>query len=101
MNKAELIEKVSKRIHIPVNTTKIIVDSIFDSMKESLKEGQGIEVRGFGSFSVRHYGSYKGRNPKTGILVDVPPKRLPHFKVGKDLRELVNRIEGETGEGTL
>ena len=88
-------------MNIPVNTTKIIVDSIFDSMKESLKEGKGIEIRGFGSFSVRHYGSYKGRNPKTGIGVDVRPKRLPHFKVGKELKEKVNRIEGETGEATL
>ena len=94
MNKAELIEKVAERVQIPSNTAKSVVNTIFDSMRESLKKGEGIEIRGFGSFSVRHYGSYRGRNPKTGIGVDVPPKRLFYFKVGKDLREMVNMIEG-------
>ena len=85
MNKANLIEKVSERVNIPSNAAKVIVDTIFDSMRESLEKGEGIEIRGFGSFAVRKYGGYKGRNPKTGDLVDVPPKRLPHFKVGKEL----------------
>ena len=101
MNKAKLIEKVSERVKIRSNTAKVIVNTIFDSMRESLEKGEGIEIRGFGSFSVRHYGSYKGRNPKTGVAVDVLPKRLPYFKVGKELRQMVNNTKGETEQGIL
>ena len=92
MNKAELIKKVSERVQIPSIVAKVIVDTIFDSMRGSLEKGEGIEIRGFGSFTVREYGAYKGRNPKTGEIVDVPPKRLPFFKVGKELKERVNSI---------
>ena len=95
MNKAELIEKVSERVQIPSNAAKVVVDTIFDTMKESLEKGEGIEIRGFGSFVVRNYGSYKGRNPKTGEIVDVAPKKLPYFKVGKEMKKLVNRIKEE------
>ena len=94
MNKAKLIEKVSERVQIPSKAAKVIVDTIFDSMRESLEKGEGIEIRGFGSFVVRHYGAYKGRNPKTGKTVDVRPKRLPFFKVGKDLKKKVDNMEG-------
>jgi integration host factor subunit beta len=95
MNKAKLIEKVSEKAHIPSNVAKVIVNTIFDSMGESLKRGEGIDIRGFGSFVVRKYGAYKGRNPKTGMIVDVPSKRLPFFKVGKELKEKVNNnMEG-------
>ncbi len=100
MNKAELIQEVSERVRIPANACKGIVDTIFDSMKESLQKGEGIEIRGFGNFSVRHHGSYKARNPKTGVVVDVPPKRLPHFKVGRELKEMVNNLQkGNTKMG--
>ena len=95
MNKNDLSKKLSERSNIPSNAAKVIVNAIFDSMKESLEKGEGIEIRGFGSFTVRKYGGYKGRNPKTGKNVDVPPKRLPHFKVGKELREKVNNIEAK------
>jgi integration host factor subunit beta len=95
MNKAKLIEKVSERVKIPSTAARVIVDTIFDSMKESLEKGEGIEIRGLGSFVVRNYGAYKGRNPKTGKNVDVPSKKLPHFKVGKEMKELVNRIKEE------
>ncbi len=95
MNKAKLIEKVSEREQIPVNAAKVIVNTVFDSMRESLERGEGIEIRGFGSFAVRKYGAYKGRNPKTGEIVDVPGKRLPHFKVGKELRIKVNNLNGQ------
>jgi integration host factor subunit beta len=95
MNKAKLIEKVSGRVRIPSNAARVIVNSIFDSMRESLEKGEGIEIRGFGSFVVRRYDAYKGRNPKTGKIVDVRPKKLPYFKVGKELKEKVNRIKGE------
>ena len=101
MNKAELIQKVSEKANIPAKTAKVIVDTVFNSMVDSLKKGEGIEIRGFGSFSVRHYGSYRGRNPKTGIGVDVRPKRLPYFKVGKELKEMVNNTEVNTGQGIL
>ena len=95
MNKNHLIKKLSEKQNIRSNAAKVIVNAIFDSMKESLKKGEGIEIRGFGSFTVRKYGGYKGRNPKTGDLVDVPPKRLPHFKVGKELKAKVNSIEAK------
>ena len=94
MNKAELIEKVSTRVKIQSNAARVIVDTIFDSMRESLEKGERIEIRGFGSFVTRNYGAYRGRNPKTGALVDVAPKRLPHFKVGRELKELVNKHQG-------
>ena len=90
MKKAELIMKVSEKEKIPLKIAKVIVDTIFDGMIQSLEKGERIEIRGFGSFVVRHYGGYKGRNPKTGEIVDVPPKKLPFFKVGKELKEMVN-----------
>ena len=90
MNKAELILKVSRKENIPVNAAQKIVDTLFDSMIECMEKGERIEIRGFGSFAMRHYGGYRGRNPKTGKIVDVLPKRLPHFKVGKELKEIVN-----------
>ena len=91
MKKADLIKKVSEKENIPVKTATTIVDTLFDSMMESLEKGERIEIRGFGSFAVRHYNGYKGRNPKTGQIVEVPPKRLPFFKVGKELKEMVNK----------
>ena len=93
MNKAKLTQKVSERMDIPAKAAKIVVDTVFDSMRESLKKGEGIEIRGFGSFVVRNYGAYKGRNPKTGKIVDVRPKKLPHFKVGRELKGMVNHLQ--------
>ena len=92
MNKAKLTQKVSERMDIPSKVAEVVVDTIFDSMRETLKKGEGIEIRGFGSFVVRQYGAYKGRNPKTGKIVDVLPKKLPHFKVGRELKDLVNNL---------
>ena len=90
MNRANLIKKVSERMNIQPKAAKVIVETIFDEMRESLRKGERIEIRGFGSFALRQYGAYKGRNPKTGEIVDVSPKKLPHFKVGKELKDLVN-----------
>jgi len=90
MNKAQLITKVSEKANVTQKVAKVIVDTLFDGMKEHLEKGDRIEIRGFGSFVVRSYGGYKGRNPKTGEVVDVPPKKLPFFKVGKELKEMVN-----------
>jgi len=90
MNKTNLIKQVSERNKIQLNVAKVIVDTIFNGMSESLEKGQRIEIRGFGTFVVRHYRAYKGRNPKTGESVDIPPKKLPCFKVGKELKEMVH-----------
>lgn len=90
MTKSELIEAVSERGKLPRGKAELIVNCIFDSMIEALKKGEGIEIRGLGSFTVREYKPYEGRNPRTGQPVHVAPKRLPFFKVGKELRERVN-----------
>jgi len=90
MNKAELTLWLAEKTNLTQKVAKVIVDTIFDGMRDSLIRGERIEIRGFGSFVVRGYGGYKGRNPKTGEIVDVPPKKLPFFKVGKELKERVN-----------
>ena len=98
MNKAELIVKVSETANISLKVAKIIVNSLFDGMRESLERGERIEVRGFGTFTVRNYKSYKGRNPRTGEIVDVPPKRLPFFKVGRELKKMVNMEQTDSSK---
>ena len=90
MTKSDLIEVVANKLHLPKGKAELIVNCIFDSMEDSLKKGERIEIRGFGSFEIRHYKSYEGRNPRTGEPVEVQPKRLPFFKVGKELKERVN-----------
>ncbi len=90
MTKSDLIEVVAAKLHIPKGKAELIVNCIFESMEESLKSGARIEIRGFGSFEIRHYKAYEGRNPRTGDPVGVQPKRLPFFKVGKELKERVN-----------
>lgn len=90
MNKSELIETLSQEINIPIRDASSITNTILEQMAETLGAGDSIEIRGFGSFVVKKYQSYKGRNPKTGQKISVPPKRLPFFKVGKDLKEKVN-----------
>ncbi|HET6611768.1 MAG TPA: HU family DNA-binding protein [Kofleriaceae bacterium] len=91
MTKSELIERIAEKLNnMPNGKAEQIVNCVFDSMVRALQEGEGIEIRGFGSFTVREYKSYEGRNPRTGETVHVAPKKLPFFKVGKDLRERVN-----------
>ena len=97
LTKSELIEQVSELLKLPTGKAEQIVNCIFDSMVTALQEGDGIEIRGFGSFTVREYRAYEGRNPRTGETVHVGPKRLPFFKVGKDLRDRVNRAAGTGG----
>ena len=94
MTKSDLIEKVATQLNLPKGKAELIINCIFDSMEESLKDGQRIEIRGFGSFEIRRYKAYEGRNPRTGSPVGVNPKRLPFFKVGKELKELVNLRAG-------
>ena len=90
MTKADLIDEVSKLSNLTKKETETIVNTIFDNITDALAKGDKVELRGFGSFRIRHRNSRKGRNPKTGSAVDVPEKRVPFFKVGKRLRELVN-----------
>ena len=92
LTKSELVEAISNKLKLPKGKAEQIVNTIFDSMVDALKHGEGIEIRGFGSFTVRSYKSYEGRNPRTGSPVQVAPKRLPFFKVGKELRERVNDV---------
>lgn len=90
MNKSELIEALSIDQNIPLATAEGIIGTILGSMVETMVSGDGIELRGFGSFTIKKYASYEGRNPKTGVKTIVAPKKLPFFKPGKDLRESVN-----------
>jgi integration host factor subunit beta len=90
MTKADLIEEVSKSIDMTRKDAEVIVETIFESIIGSLKTGDKIEIRGFGSFRTRQRQARVGRNPKTGDKVDVPPKRIPFFKPSKELRDLVN-----------
>ena len=90
VTKSELIERVAQASGLTKGRAEMVVNTIFDSMTDALAEGEGIEIRGFGSFTVRQYKSYEGRNPRSGEVVHVGPKRLPFFKVGKELRERVN-----------
>ena len=94
MTKSELIDAVARRTKITKSRAELVVNCVFDTMTAALEKGEGIEIRGFGSFTVRNYKPYNGRNPRTGKSVPVPEKRLPFFKVGKELKELVNQGTG-------
>lgn len=89
MNKSELIELLSLKRGISLKKSEDIVNTIFDSMASAMISGDRIEIRGFGSFVINEYKSYTGRNPKTGESINVKPKKLPFFKVGKELKERV------------
>ena len=91
MTKADLIEEVSAVSRLSKKSSELVVNTFFDSIVESLRRSEKIELRGFGSFKLRQRRARVGRNPKTGESVDVPAKVVPYFKPGKDLRELVNR----------
>ena len=90
MTKAELVEEVARTTQLTKKHAELIVNTVFESIVSSLKDGEKIELRGFGSFRIRDRGTRIGRNPKTGDRVNVPPKRIPYFKPGKDLKELLN-----------
>lgn len=90
MTKAELMEEVAKNSDLTKKDAEVIVQTVLDSIIESLQEGEKVELRGFGSFRLRQRSSRMGRNPKTGEKVDVPAKKIPYFKPGKELKELIN-----------
>ena len=91
MTKSELIEAITGSGEMTRGRAEQVVNCVFNTMTDALRRGEGIEIRGFGSFTVRPYKAYTGRNPRTGQSVSVPSKLLPFFKVGKELRELVDR----------
>jgi integration host factor subunit beta len=90
MTKAELVEKVADKIQLTKKQTETIVNILLNSITEALSEGDKVELRGFGSFRIRKRNPREGRNPKTGDTVQIPAKRVPFFKAGKDLREMVD-----------
>ena len=94
MTKADLIDLIADRAKLPHGRAELLICQMFDSMVDALCRSEGIEIRGFGSFSIRAYKEYQGRNPRTGEAVHVRPKRLAFFKVGKELRERVNNGRG-------
>ncbi len=96
MTKSELIEVIAARAELTKARAELVVNCVFDAMMSALKHGDGIEIRGFGSFTVRPYKPYAGRNPRTGHPVPVSAKRLPFFKVGKELKELVDQSRSVT-----
>lgn len=95
MNKSELIEKLAERCGLNVMQAEDVVNLIYRKMRDTMVSGGRIEIRGFGSFVVKEYGSYQGRNPKTGEKISVPPKKLPFFKVGKELKERIDNVDDE------
>ena len=91
MTKADLVEEVIRVAVLSKKDAEHVVNTVFGQIMEALKSDDKIELRGFGSFRIRRRDSRRGRNPKTGAGVLVPAKRVPHFKPGKELRELINR----------
>ncbi len=91
MVKSELIQKLSEHADIPPKIAEIAVRTVFNSMAEALIRGDGVEIRGFGSFSIREYNGRKGNHPRTGEDIKIPSKKRPFFKTGKKLRERINK----------
>jgi integration host factor subunit beta len=100
MTKAELVDEVARVVQLTKKQAETIVNIVFDSIVDSLRAGQKIELRGFGSFRLRSRKSRTGRNPKTGEKVEVPSKKIPYFKPGKELKELINKALAEVGTGS-
>ena len=90
MNKSDLIEALSRKEDLTDKAATDVVNLIFQGFIETMKKGDRIEIRGFGSYAVRQYQAYTGRNPKTGKTTAVKPKKLPFFKVGKELKTMVD-----------
>ncbi len=92
MTKSALIEKISERVEgLTRKQTEIVIETVFESIIDALVKGDKVEIRGFGNFKLRSRKARKARNPKTGESVEVPPKKVPYFKVGKELREMLNK----------
>jgi integration host factor subunit beta len=98
MNKSELVDLIAARQDVPRKRAEEVVELVFDMMVDALRQNDRIEVRGFGSFVVKNYGAYQGRNPRSGAPINVRAKRMPFFKVGKELRARVDH--GHTKPGS-
>ena len=94
MTKADLVDDVANAAELTKKDAERLVELVFDSIIQSLNKGEKIELRGFGSFRVRGRGARRGRNPKTGEPVNIPAKRVPYFKAGKELKEIINQTSG-------
>jgi integration host factor subunit beta len=90
MTKAELVDQVADKVDLTKKQTEVIVNILFNSITDALSQGDKVELRGFGSFRIRRRNPREGRNPKTGDAVHIPAKRVPFFKAGKELREMVD-----------
>lgn len=90
MNRSEIIKILTEEDDISLEEAALIVNIFFESIKKALLNGDRVEIRGFGSFKIKDYGSYAGRNPKTGQTVEVESKKLPFFRVGKELKDFIN-----------
>ncbi|WP_237384514.1 HU family DNA-binding protein [Sulfidibacter corallicola] len=90
MTKADLVEAVSRSINVSKRDAEMVVNTFLECVVSALNHGEGVELRGFGSFRIRERGPRTGRNPRTGESVEVAPKKVPYFKVGKQLKELIN-----------
>jgi integration host factor subunit beta len=90
MNKSQLIEALAREEDLALKKAEEVVNTVFGDMEKALISGERVEIRGLGSFKVKAYDGYKGRNPKTGQIIEVTPKKLPFFKVGKELKERVD-----------
>ena len=93
MNKSQLVEALAKAENLTIKTAEDVVNTFFREMEKSLTSGSRIEIRGLGSFKIKRYDSYNGRNPKTGKIIKVDGKKLPFFKVGRELKERVDNTE--------
>lgn len=93
MNKSQLIEALAKAEGLTIKKAEMVVNTVFGSVEDALVLGDRVEIRGFGSFKVKDYDGYQGRNPKTGEIIDVGQKKLPFFKVGKELKERVDSLD--------
>ncbi|MGD0232565.1 MAG: HU family DNA-binding protein [Syntrophorhabdales bacterium] len=91
MTKTRIANQLSEQAHVNQKLAKLAVNAIVDIIKKAIISGERVEIRGFGNFSLRSYKPYKGRNPQNGETIEVPAKRLPYFKVGKDLNEMIQK----------
>ena len=95
MNRSDLINALKEEANLSRKDSEKIVDTFFQTITDTLASGERVEIRGFGSFTVKKYKPYTGRNPKTGVQIRVPAKKLPFFKVGKELKEMVDQVDDD------
>ncbi len=91
MTKSDLVERIAEKLDVTKKEAEAIVNVVFGSIVDAIKREEKVELRGFGCFKVKTKRARKGRNPRTGEEIDIPPKRVPYFKPGKDMKEVVNR----------